>query len=344
MTRHPNFLLYTVGLPSTLISLLALCTFWLPVNCGEKITFVISLLLGLTVFLLVMENHSPEANVRPIMMTYMSMNFIFVGVIIFLTVITVTVNASRRKIKHPQLRQMLLKTIPRMLCVSTGLHTKESNENAGFVIGSTSANEKAMENKKMSVKSEEVDNMEQDQCINNVASNKGRCILCACCSERNVSSALVDFRLETYRYHCGFLFCFVSDFCLFFVFRFCLFKILFLFLFLFLLSGVYMSVHQFQSAHNCAHWYMPVGTSTTCYIRCCVMYFREEKCKKTNVLVSIIFNVIKINFMIPLSKMIGSYNGIHKNNVYFYFIFFLHIEYKVILNCNNNIIAAGSFL
>ena len=134
-----------------------------------------------------MENHSPEANVRPIMMTYMSMNFIFVGVIIFLTVITVTVHASRRKIKRPRLRQMLLEIIPRMLCVSTGLHIKESNENADFAIGSTAPNKKVMENKKMSVKSEEVDDMEQDECINNVASNKKECILCACCSERKVS-------------------------------------------------------------------------------------------------------------------------------------------------------------
>lgn len=141
-----------------------------------------------------MENHSPEANVRPIMMTYMSMNFIFVGLIIFLTVVTVSVHASKLKIKHPGVRQTLLETIPRMLCVSTRLYTKDSYEKADFVIASALPNQKAIENKKMNVKSQEVEDMEQDQCINNVAPDRGRRILCACCSERKVSSILIDFR------------------------------------------------------------------------------------------------------------------------------------------------------
>ena len=127
LTRIPDFFLYTVGLPALIISLLALGTFWLPASCGEKITYAISLLLGLTVFLLLVENHSPESDVRPLMMSFISMNFIFIALTLFLTVITVTVHSSRKRINNLRLRQLWLKTIPSILCISPGDYLRKTD-------------------------------------------------------------------------------------------------------------------------------------------------------------------------------------------------------------------------
>ena len=127
LTRIPDFYLFTIGLPASLISILSLCTFWLPVNCGEKITYVISLLLGLTVFLLVVENHSPESDVRPLMMSFISMNFVYIAVTLFMTVITVTVHSSRKRIQNQWCRQLWLKTIPSILCIKPGDYSRKAD-------------------------------------------------------------------------------------------------------------------------------------------------------------------------------------------------------------------------
>ena len=121
MTRKPDYYLYNVGLPSTAVTILALFSFWLPADCGEKISFAVSLLLGLTVFQIVVEDTLPEtsSNDRPLLMKYLSMNFIIVGLTLFLTVVTLAVNSSQYKITKPRLKHFLLRVLPNILCITT---------------------------------------------------------------------------------------------------------------------------------------------------------------------------------------------------------------------------------
>ena len=121
MTRKPNYYLYNIGLPSTAVSILALFSFWLPANCGEKISFAVSLLLGLTVFQIVVEDTLPEtsSDERPLLMKYLSMNFVIVGLTLFLTVITLAVHSSPYKITNRRLKHFLLQKLPNILGITT---------------------------------------------------------------------------------------------------------------------------------------------------------------------------------------------------------------------------------
>ena len=121
MTRKPDYYLYNVGLPSTAVTILALFSFWLPANCGEKISFAVSLLLGLTVFQIVVEDTLPETSSddRPLLMKHLSMNFIIVGLTLFLTVINLAVHSSRYMITKHRLKHFLFRILPNILCITT---------------------------------------------------------------------------------------------------------------------------------------------------------------------------------------------------------------------------------
>ena len=120
MTKKPDHYIYNVGLPSTAVTILALLSFWLPANCGEKISFAVSLLLGLTVFQIVVEEALPETSSddRPLLMKYLSMNFFVVGLTLFLTVVTQAVHSSQHKITKPRLKHFLLRVLPNILCIT----------------------------------------------------------------------------------------------------------------------------------------------------------------------------------------------------------------------------------
>ena len=129
MTRLPQYYLYTVGLPSTAVTILALFTFWLPDDSGEKLSFVVSLMLGLTVFQLVIADTLPETsgNRQPLMSTYLLFNLIMVAVILMLTLVSITVHSSRRKITSRRLRKFLFEVLPSLFCVHTG-HSIDNDE------------------------------------------------------------------------------------------------------------------------------------------------------------------------------------------------------------------------
>ncbi len=130
MERFPQFYINTVALPSTMITILALFSFWLPPSCGEKLSFGVSLLLGLSVFQLVVADQLPDTSQgQPLLKTYLSMNFIMVGVSLFLNLITVTVNSSQLKIKHPGARRVILNLPSRSLCIGSITVPPEDEDN-----------------------------------------------------------------------------------------------------------------------------------------------------------------------------------------------------------------------
>ena len=59
------------------------------------------------------------------MMSFISMNFIFIALNLLLTAVTVTVHSSKRRIKNPRFRQLWLKTVPSILCISPGDYTRK---------------------------------------------------------------------------------------------------------------------------------------------------------------------------------------------------------------------------
>ncbi|XP_038865164.1 neuronal acetylcholine receptor subunit alpha-2-like [Salvelinus namaycush] len=118
--RLPLF--YTVNLiiPCLLISCLTVLVFYLPSDCGEKITLCISVLLSLTVFLLLITEIIPSTSlVIPLIGEYLLFIMIFVTLSIVITVFVLNVH-HRSSATHTMpgwVRTLFLSAIPRWLCM-----------------------------------------------------------------------------------------------------------------------------------------------------------------------------------------------------------------------------------
>ncbi|XP_042553646.1 neuronal acetylcholine receptor subunit alpha-3 [Dipodomys spectabilis] len=91
--RLPLFYTINLIIPCLLISFLTLLVFYLPSDCGEKVTLCISVLLSLTVFLLVITETIPSTSlVIPLIGEYLLFTMIFVTLSIVITVFVLNVH------------------------------------------------------------------------------------------------------------------------------------------------------------------------------------------------------------------------------------------------------------
>ncbi|KAG8506315.1 Neuronal acetylcholine receptor subunit alpha-2 [Galemys pyrenaicus] len=122
--RLPLF--YTINLivPCLLISCLTVLVFYLPSDCGEKITLCISVLLSLTVFLLLITEIIPSTSlVIPLIGEYLLFTMIFVTLSIVITVFVLNVH-HRSPSTHSMprwVRVVFLSRVPRWLLMKRPL-------------------------------------------------------------------------------------------------------------------------------------------------------------------------------------------------------------------------------
>lgn len=116
--RLPLFYTINLIIPCLLISCLTVLVFYLPSDCGEKITLCISVLLSLTVFLLLITEIIPSTSlVIPLIGEYLLFTMIFVTLSIVITVFVLNVHhRSPSTHKMPQwVHSVFLDLIPRWL-------------------------------------------------------------------------------------------------------------------------------------------------------------------------------------------------------------------------------------
>uniref|UniRef100_A0A3B3RXK9 Cholinergic receptor nicotinic alpha 2 subunit n=1 Tax=Paramormyrops kingsleyae TaxID=1676925 RepID=A0A3B3RXK9_9TELE len=116
--RLPLFYTINLIIPCLLISCLTVLVFYLPSDCGEKITLCISVLLSLTVFLLLITEIIPSTSlVIPLIGEYLLFTMIFVTLSIVITVFVLNVHhrsPSTHKMPH-WVHSVFLEFIPRWL-------------------------------------------------------------------------------------------------------------------------------------------------------------------------------------------------------------------------------------
>ncbi|KAG7461049.1 hypothetical protein MATL_G00205490 [Megalops atlanticus] len=116
--RLPLFYTINLIIPCLLISCLTVLVFYLPSDCGEKITLCISVLLSLTVFLLLITEIIPSTSlVIPLIGEYLLFTMIFVTLSIVITVFVLNVHhRSPSTHKMPRwVHSVFLELIPRWL-------------------------------------------------------------------------------------------------------------------------------------------------------------------------------------------------------------------------------------
>ncbi|KAA0722373.1 Neuronal acetylcholine receptor subunit alpha-3 GF-alpha-3 [Triplophysa tibetana] len=128
--RLPLFYTINLIIPCLLISFLTVLVFYLPSDCGEKVTLCISVLLSLTVFLLVITETIPSTSlVIPLIGEYLLFTMIFVTLSIVITVFVLNVH-YRTPMTHTMpswVRTVFLRALPRIMLMRRPLDLSESS-------------------------------------------------------------------------------------------------------------------------------------------------------------------------------------------------------------------------
>ena len=95
LQRRSLFYTYNLVIPNFIIALLAFFSFYIPVECGERLSFVITVLLSMTVFLLlVAESIPPTSEAVPVIGMFFTSSIIEVALALIATGISLKVYYS----------------------------------------------------------------------------------------------------------------------------------------------------------------------------------------------------------------------------------------------------------
>lgn len=135
LRRKPGFFLYNIIIPCLVITSLAILTFLLPPEIGERVTLVIESFLALSFVVLMVSSSIPvTSDGTPLIMKFLLISMCQIGCALIANCISLNLY---KKEEMPQwVRVVFLHYLARCLCISTGhpkggvSHNKSKNEDA----------------------------------------------------------------------------------------------------------------------------------------------------------------------------------------------------------------------
>ncbi|XP_072023061.1 neuronal acetylcholine receptor subunit alpha-9-like [Amphiura filiformis] len=132
--RHPAFYIYYMILPCFSLSLLSLVVFYLPPDCGEKLTYSVTNLLALILFQqIIAVNIPPTSDDPPLIGTYFLCMIVMVCVSVIATGIVMHVSALSQPVPR-WVKCVFLHFLPRVLCLSPDTIEENSDGTKTFLI------------------------------------------------------------------------------------------------------------------------------------------------------------------------------------------------------------------
>nr|XP_006812267.1 PREDICTED: neuronal acetylcholine receptor subunit alpha-9-like [Saccoglossus kowalevskii] len=92
MSRRPFFYVFNLVMPCVLIAVFTMISFFLPADSGEKVSFGITVLLSLTVFLLLVAESMPPTSDVPVIGQYTAATMIMVSFSVTMSILTLHVH------------------------------------------------------------------------------------------------------------------------------------------------------------------------------------------------------------------------------------------------------------
>lgn len=123
--RLPMFYTINLIIPCLFVSFLTVLVFYLPSDCGEKVTLCISVLLSLTVFLLVITETIPSTSlVIPLVGKYLLFTMIFITLSIVVTVLVLNTHC-RTHTMPTWVKAVFLRLLPQILMMRRPLDKRK---------------------------------------------------------------------------------------------------------------------------------------------------------------------------------------------------------------------------
>ncbi|PIK58944.1 Neuronal acetylcholine receptor subunit alpha-5 [Apostichopus japonicus] len=120
--RDPHYYITALVIPSTFLCLLSFVAFLAPPDSGERVSLGVSMVLGLTVFQLLVSDTLPTASKQPpILNGYLSSTFFLASLVVPFSLFNVNIAHGDIKLtnilKYPVIRRMLLEVLPSLFFV-----------------------------------------------------------------------------------------------------------------------------------------------------------------------------------------------------------------------------------
>ncbi|XP_071830991.1 neuronal acetylcholine receptor subunit alpha-10-like [Apostichopus japonicus] len=147
LQREPSYYVKTLMVPSSLLCIISFVAFLAPPDSGERISLGVSMVLGLTVFqLLVADILPPYGDQSPILSLYLSLNFGLTCLAMPISVLNIYIAYGDRRLmflKYPTLRKLFLQYLPKAVGVLS------YSERVGNVQNENSRHRKELEDPKV---------------------------------------------------------------------------------------------------------------------------------------------------------------------------------------------------